>query len=429
MKKILSIVLVAILAVSLLGGSALAATNYVNDHKTPTENLTTTFQKYLIVPDGVEVPAVSFAFTIAAGEAQNYDVEGDPPSEMAIYAGVQPGDVTISSTASFSSADTASLTTVTTGLIDITRKASVRATGATAETGVELAEAGEKFVAKTVTVDFSRVVFPEPGIYRYIVSETPNTATAARGIVFDNDTDRVLDVYVTDDGSGQLLVSSYVMHTDVNSVNMGAQMGSDTVHTPGEAAPDKTDGFTNEFKPSDLTFKKLVTGNQASRDKVFDFTLLVGGMVEGEKLVVSIADDSNEFTLDGNADATSTSNAATIAANANQTNVTSLTIGSDGTVTQHFYLQHNQYIVVRGLPLNATYSVTENKEDYKSDVTSTDPSSGVMSADRVVEYTNTRNGVIPTGIMLSIIPGAVIVGAAGVGFALSRKSKKEDDED
>ena len=70
----------------------------------------------------------------------------------------------------------------------------------------------------------------------------------------------------------------------------------------------------------------------------------------------------------------------------------------------------------------------KNAEDYKSEVTSTDAATGTMDADRAVEYTNTRNGVVPTGIMLSIIPGAALIGVAGVGIALSKKSKKDEDD-
>lgn len=427
MKKILSLALAAVLALSMLGGSALAATNYVTDNHAAA-GTTTTFQKYLIVPDGVEVPSASFSFTIAAGEAQEYNL-GTNPTTMSIYAGVQADDISITDV-EFSSADTASLkATAADTEIDVARLASARISGGTADAGVELEAAkGEKFVAHTATIDFSDVVFPEPGIYRYIVSESANADMAAKGIVNDTDVDRVLDVYVTDD-NGVLSVASYVLHTNVDSVPLGADMGSGTVATAGAAVADKTDGFTNEYKPTDLTFSKVVAGNQASHDKVFDFTLEIGNMNEGDKLVVSIADDSDDNTVDGNADATSASNSATIAANAGKTNVTSLTVGSDGTVTQHFYLQHGQSIAVRGLPLNATYSVTENAEDYKSEVTSSDAASGNMAADRSVEYTNTRDGVVPTGIMLSIVPGIVIVGAAGAGIAMSRKKKDEDGEE
>ena len=55
---------------------------------------------------------------------------------------------------------------------------------------------------------------------------------------------------------------------DEPDVAAGENFGSTGAYTDK-----KSQGFTNSFDTSDLTLRKQVTGNQASRDKYFEFTL------------------------------------------------------------------------------------------------------------------------------------------------------------
>lgn len=417
---------------------ALAATKY-----TAVSGTSTSFKKFLIMSIGDNVPNVTFSYTIAAGDAVSPITINDN-EVFQVLPGVDADKITIQDT-TFAPSD-ATFAAAQTGDVDVTRKAEKRASGLNADTGVEFAAGAEKYAKKETTVDFSQVKFDEPGIYRYIITETASSTDEDKGIMHDNDVDRILDVYVVDNGSGTLVVSQYVMHTDLNadSVNrpvIGEDAGSVDVNTAGARLSDKTDGFTNEYKSKDLAFKKEVTGNQASRDKYFKFSLALTNLNANDKYTVSIADDGDENTNDGFADGTSGSNSATIAANTGKTNVLELTASGSGAVTQDFYLQHGQSIVVRGLPKNAKYSVTEEKEDYKSTaaavenytkpVTSGDSTIGAIAGnDKLVKtsYLNTRAGNIPTGVLASVLPGIVLAGVGGAGFAASRKRRSEDEE-
>ena len=401
---------------------ALAAAAY-----TPVEGTETTFKKYLIVEAGAQVPNVTFSYTAAPGAARSEDTSDN--SVMQVLPGV--GTPRISSTVFHADDDTVS--SLQAGDVDVARRAASRAEGLTAENGVEFeATKGEKYAVRTARADFSGIRFDEPGIYRYIITETASAQDEARGIMHDNDTDRVLDVYVVDDGSGKLKVANYVLHTEDADVKIGRDMGSADMpsNADGESLEDKTDGFTNEYHANDLTFKMEVKGNQASRDKYFALTLKLDQLIAGDKYTVSLSDDGDPNTADGNADAVSGSTAATIPANSGKANVTELTVGEDGKIEQTFYLQHGQSIAVRGLPLNASYDLTENAEDYAAEQSVLegfkDPVTGNMAKDVMTSYLNTRDGVIPTGVTLALLPGlgAVAAGGAGLAWLAFRRRQK-----
>ncbi len=403
--------------------SAMAANKY-----TAISGTSTTFKKFLIMSQGDNVPNVTFNYTIAAGEAVSADTSDNDVFQ--VLPGVDADKITITPT-TFAPGN-GTVAAIASDDIDVARKASERATGLTADTGVEFNE-GEKYAEQTATVGFTQVKFTEPGVYRYIITETASTADAEKGIIHDPDTDRVLDVYVIDDNGG-LKVAGYVLHTDLNAGNVlrpviNEDMGTADVTTTGTKLTDKTDGFTNEYKSVDLDFKKEVYGNQASKDKWFEFTLNVSNLTKNDRYTVSIADDDNAYTYDGYADATSGTTDATIDANRGKTNAVLLTADANGEIKDvKYYLQHGQHIVVRGLPKNAKYTVTENAEDYTpaasavsgytAVTTSGEGTIGSIAGSNDIvktSYKNTRNGSIPTGVKIAAT-GIVIavIGAAGI---------------
>ncbi len=398
---------------------AAAGTNY---GATIEGTKTTTFDKFLVMDTQANVPNATFTYAVTAGNAKAYDVAG---KKFQVLAGVDADKVTM---AGVGAADAAANSIVFkqgdgSDTHDTTKDAYVK----------DLA-AGKKYALKTATLDFSKVQFTEPGVYRYIITESGTN----QGITNDADLTRVLDVYVNDasadvDGTftKKLTIAGYVLHSNENDepdVAAGADFGS-----TGAYVATKSQGFTNSYDTSDLTLRKQVTGNQASRDKYFEFTLNIAAAQPNTKYDVVIDD----------ADATSKANAATIDANAGQTNVTSITTDGAGKATQKFYLQHGQQVTVQGLAKDTTYTVTENTEDYKSTANTKDapvvdtkadteaaPVDGtIVSTDLTTGFLNTRDGVIPTGVIMAVAPFAVvtILGGAGIVTMVMKKNKKEDE--
>ena len=399
-KSIGAVVFASALTMS-MGMPAFAAGNY---DATIGGEKTTTFDKYLVMDAQAEVPNASFTYAVTAGTAKVYNVAD---KKFEILAGVDADKVTMAGVGS----ETANTIAYSQG--DATsndENALVKGYDKTTE----------KYAKKTATLDFSACRFTEPGIYRYIVTESGTN----QAVTNDADATRVVDVYVNDasgEGENKLEIAGYVLHSSADEdVTLGENNGS-----TGTNVASKSQGFTNSYDTSDITIRKEVSGNQASRNKYFEFTVNITGAVAGTVYDVDLT----------KAEATTQSNAATITDNERKTNPATLTVGEDGTVTQKFYLAHGQEIKIQGIAKGSAYTVTENAEDYKSTAAGvtnyTDAANGtVASKDLKTSYLNTRNGVIPTGVIMTVAPFAAVtlLGGAGVVTMVMKKKKSSEEE-
>ena len=426
--------MMAVTALASMGTPVFAAagTNY---GATIEGTKTTTFDKFLVMDKQANIPNATFTYAVTAGNAKAYDVAG---KKFQVQAGVDADKITMAGVGGTPEVAAAANTIVF-------RQGDGSDThDTTKDKYVKDLAAGKKYALKTATLDFSAVQFTEPGVYRYIITE----AGTNQGITNDADLTRVLDVYVNDasaeevDGAftKKLTIAGYVLHSNENDepdVAAGDDFGS-----TGAYVATKSQGFTNSYDTSDLTLRKQVTGNQASRDKYFEFTLNIDKAQPNTKYDVVIDE----------ADATSKANAATIDANAGQANVTFITTDGAGKATQKFYLQHGQQVTVQGLAKDTTYAVTENTEDYKStantaaapvvdvkaDTDSAEVNGTIASKDLTTGYLNTRDGVIPTGVIMAVAPFAVVTLLGGAGVvttalpkerrALTMKKNKKEEE-
>ena len=404
----------------LLNGTTVFAAG--TDYSTTIEGTkTTTFDKFLVMDKQANVPNATFSYAVKAGNAKAYDVNG---KKFQVLAGVDADKITMAGVGEGAEANKIVFKQGdNSDTHDTTKDAYVK----------DLDSTKQKYALKTAELDFSAVTFKEPGVYRYIITEEGTN----QAITNDADLTRVLDVYVNDasttdtDGklTKKLTIAGYVLHSNVDDepdVLAGEDFGSTGAYTET-----KSQGFTNSYDTSDLTLRKQVTGNQASRDKYFEFTLNIDKAQPNTKYDVVITE----------ADATSKTNAATIDANTNKDNVTSITTDGAGKATQKFYLQHGQQVTVQGIAKDTTYALTENTEDYKSTKNTKDnpvvtPKAGteaapvdgtIVSTDLTTGYLNTRDGVIPTGVIMTVAPFAVVTLLGAAGMVTIKMRKKEDD--
>ncbi len=386
-------------------------------------------EKYLVMDKDASVPYGTYTFTIAPGTAVAADNTAGS-EKMPILAG--PAGAKFAKTVAADNTitlDTATSATLTFSSADsTTNEGDNSLSGKTI--GFDNASAtDEKVSIKSLTVDFSEVTFDEPGVYRYVITE----AGTISGVTNDSDTTITLDVYVVDN-NGALELNSYVLHKGEDAP---AKNPATTPAAPTLA--DKTTGFSNVYDTQNLEFGKEVTGNQGSKDKRFAVTVRTTG-----------ANAATVYQLDGNWEKEPDKKSATKYTAADMqtaNNVTSLT-GAQLNAGYTFYLCDGEYVKVKGLEVNSTtpvtYAITEDAEEYKStetiaatvakynDINHTDPVSGSIAADKDVYtgYVNEREGVIPTGVIISIAaPAALAVIVAGCLVYLNVKRKREDSEE
>ena len=284
-----SLAMTAAMTAMAVPAAAQAATTYST---TPTTDsvLTTTFDKYLVMKEEANVPNAGFIFTVAPGTAVSAT-----NTTLAVVPGVGTPVLKYNDTAltgnklTFSTAD--STTVEPSDKTDSPIKFATNAIG------------DEKYVQKTVTIDFSGVTFTEPGVYRYIITETGDTQNQSITNDFSNDANgvRTLDVYVedagsvvesgTDQGKPQLRVKGYVMYNGLQSTGPNKDKTTEDETTVPNGAEvtgaTKNDTITNFYPSQNLTFGKAVKGNQGSKDKYFEFTLVISG-IKADNTLISV---------------------------------------------------------------------------------------------------------------------------------------------
>lgn len=146
-----------------------------------------------------------------------------------------------------------------------------------------------------------------------------------------------------------------------------------------------------------LTVKKTVKGSMGSKTKQFQFKLKLTaptGQVLPTELEYTKGDETKMMQLKND--------------------------------VYEFTLAHEETIVIKGIPSQSTYTVTEvDGESNGYTVTQTN-ATGTIKADTVVSFVNTKNGSVPTlADMNTKIPFVlVILAIGGVGFILWKKRKE-----
>ena len=364
-SKLMALMLIIALVSSFAAFSASAATTY-----TPIGG-STTITKNLVVESNANIPDIEFTYTITRAERI-------APTTTTIEILQSTVGATIG-TASFNNADTV---------------------GATAGLPTDTAgspTAGFKYARKDVAITFPDGSFTKPGVYRYIVVEGNGNEP---GVTYDSNNTRYVDVFVVANDSNTLSVSSYVVRSAATNIGNDLQYVTDP--------NGKSGGYTNTVTQHDFTFTKAIGGNQGDKNKRFTFTLNITNAIPGTYPLVI-----NDVTG----------------------NPSSITVGSDGTYTGTFDLTNGSSIKVHGLNDGSVCVVSEDAQDYTPShvvdsgaPTGTNSSGTItMNSDHSVAFTNTRNGVIPTGVLLTVAPfaiGLLLFGAVGITM-LARKKEEE----
>lgn len=228
----------------------------------------------------------------------------------------------------------------------------------------ELIETGKT----KVVADLGKLTFKEPGVYQFSIHRFFTTSKdLERDTVYyltDNEYD-YLTVYVSDN-NGKLEISSYILGDNVK-----------TFEYYGKLATDK------------LTIQKIVKGNQGSVFQKFNVTIKVKNAIPN--FIYNLRDG---YTL---------------------------TTDAKGYGRATIPLSHRDTITLTDLPIGSSYEVSEDYQDYQQSV------SGKQSwlfrypyQDIHVVFTNKKDGLIPTGIILNNGSTLLLIGS-GIVILISAK--------
>ena len=314
--------LLAILGVALLS-AMLAVPAYATTYNgTINGTKTATLETYFAVDSDASIPAQTFTYSIAAGQAST------ATSSIEVTPG--PDGAKVTSSVAFAAGETA-----------------------TAALANAADQTGKIAAMKTLTADFSGVTFPKPGVYRYVVTEA-GFASPISAVV-----DKItIDVYVENDTvEGELKIANYITYKgDVEDDDPSTLTSND-----------KSDKFVNVLTTYDLAVVKKISGSQADLSATFDFDITINGLVEGT--IINVDTDTT-----GNAPTSYTANSSGTVAitdfalgNNDELKLTGIPAGATYTVTedesgQDGYTTTGEVSTAATLNADATVTVTNTKD-------------------------------------------------------------------
>ena len=371
MKRKLSTALAMLLAFVLLLGTTAITASAAETTYNPIGG-SATLVKNLVVDSDANIPDITFSYTIRRGTPK----DATATTIEILESPLGGGNI---GTAVFSNADTANTII-----------------GLPTDADPSNPTAGKKYAQKSVSINFPVGTFTKPGVYRFVINETNNSLP---GVTYDSEPTRYLDVFVVANDNNELRINGYVLRDAATDIGTNGEY----VENPDV----KSSGYTNTLTQYDFDFSKTISGNQGDKNKRFNFTLNITGANPGTYPII---------------------------ANDVEGNPTSITVGHNGTAIGEYSLTDGSTVKVIGLNAGAVCNVTEDPVDYTAthslDDNSVDSgaSSGnvTLNSDHSVAFTNTRNGIIPTGIIMTIAPFAIgicVFGAVFIFIICKRKRR------
>ena len=276
MKKRNKLHTASALSAVLMAGAIMNATPaFAAAPTTPVVGPTTTFDKYLVMKKNANVPNATFSYTISIPTDDEMNSLPNPEdtngTNLTVRKGI--GAPTVSST-EFKAGDQT---------FDSAQKSRTNQSSSSygvAEDDQVTLDKDHKYAKHTSTVDFSKVTFSEPGVYRYKITENDTTE---KGITKDS-APRYLDVYVESAENGTLSIKGYVFHT-----------ANEAQQKNGANPEGKNKGFENKYETKDITLTKNVTGNQGFRDQYFKFHVDITDLDGGARLFLTDKDGNKPY--------------------------------------------------------------------------------------------------------------------------------------
>lgn len=471
MKKILSLVL-AVMMIAVVGLASAAETT--KQRGTETTEVTFTIAKDIVLfntnSQPIYEPNVTYTYALTSVNpnratitddpaATAYDADAQKSVTVAVKAGT--GGVTITGTDGVAKG-------VGDGDINVVFGDGVH--DATASYAYQTNAEGSTVTANskkatrniTVTIDPASDAFKEtksdnttsfvPGVYRYHIAETSNTANVnGKGVKTPEGrlTDLTLDVYLRwNTDKTALQVYGYVLFRDLtetdsltydsSTATTAKVTGFDIASNLVDEHDSATTSTADEYHTYNIKISKDVAGNMADTNNAFPFRVNLTGI------------ENSEYYWTKGTD----------------TNKTLCTLGSGSEIVQR--LKHGEYFTIYGLPYNATVGVTETNNTYDYYIPTATYTAGTAAAtditseltiansfapnstavtesynnskaanaktlndaltEDVIAFTNTLREISPTGYVARFAPYALILVAGIILLIVAKKRKPAEEE-
>ena len=415
--------------------------------------------------DGSKIfePNVTYTYSVAPVASTNAkitDTNKTPDTKDDIVVKVKPGIADTVSLASdgkiiFGSKDDAEATVETTA-------ESVYTEGLDTNDTIQT-------ISGSVGVTISAEKFEDPGVYRYVITDTTTDATLdAAGIdrSTDYEEELYLDVYVRYDDDGKLGVYGYVLFrggTDGadksfdDKTNDVIEANGDSVKVSGfdtdsEILPGGTGGtggssdpgtyLSDQYHTYNVQVTKEVTGSLGDKNHAFPFQIDLANTA-GITSKTNFSYEIDDGTTTGTATAAALSEAGAWA-------------------SSDLKLKHGDSILITGLPVGETIKVLETNDTndtYKVSAVLNKGATGYGAkyltdevvaggtadvgmanveaidnigeddepANDVIAFTNDLEAISPTGLLFTVAPFAAMAGLGAGMIVLFSKNKKRDD--
>ena len=434
---------------------------------TPAESVSFDLSKEIIVfnTDGSDIfePNVTYTYSVAPVASTNAkitDTNETTDTKDDIVVKVKPGIADTVSLASdgkiiFGSDDDAAATVETTA-------ESVYTDGLNTDDADDI-----KKINGSVKVTISAENFEDPGVYRYVITDTTESATlAAAGIDRSDKYENklYLDVYVRYDDQEELGVYGYVLFR-------GGTTGADTsfddvtndVIKPADDDDDsvKVSGFDtdSEILPGGTGSGGSTDPDTFLSDQYHTYNVKVTKEVTG-----SLGDKKHEFPFQINlANTKGITSKTNFSYAINDNTATATALSEAGAwASSDLKLKHGDSILITGLPVGETIKVLETNDttdtykvsavlnggadDYGATYLDEKVVAGGAAAvgmanveaidnkgasdapiNDVIAFTNDLEAISPTGLLFTVAPFAAMAGLGAGMIVLFSKNKKRDD--
>lgn len=348
------------------------------------------FNSELWLPTDTSVPDVTFTYTLAGADATSDPAYVDGSSSIKVKSGTDTitGSGTISKTVDFDSSDNSSV--VPTGKDKISK------------------------VTEKVTIPFDTTfTFGNAGVYKYTLTQSmaSNSTTDFHQTA---NLSRVVYLFVGNVGSEvspEYKVTGVAMVDDDQYSTSAKSKGVFTNFYLLNGNPDDPDGTTPTVQQNTLKISNAIDGAMGDKSESFKFSFTINNSDSSKKYTYKV------FGKDGSEKAGSGT-------------------ASAGTAVTDIALGDGEYIMLYGLSTSDTFNVSQEDvsgEGYTTKINgqvTNNVTDGDLedynSNDYTLAFTNTRDAITPTGVVMNVAPYLLlVVVAAAAGFVFLHKRRED----